>query len=88
MGLVAGLSTARIAEDIHDQCGPIAGTSRIRAYRLALGVSLADLVARRHVDGDDLQARGSVGGLAQPPDRRNNACTRANTSSKWKGLAT
>ena len=46
MGLVAGLSTARIAEDIHDQCGPIAGTSRIRAYRLALGVSLADLVAQ------------------------------------------
>src|SRR5262249_59076885 len=39
-------STARIAEDIHDQCGPIAGTTRIRAYRLALGVSLADLVAQ------------------------------------------
>src|SRR5215467_5572017 len=46
MGLVAGLNTARIAEDIHDQCGPIAGTTRIRAYRLALGVSLADLVAQ------------------------------------------
>ena len=46
MGLVAGLSTAQIAEDIHDQCGPVAGTSRIRAYRLALGVSLADLVAQ------------------------------------------
>ena len=46
MGLVAGLNTARIAEDIHDQCGPIAGTSRIRAYRFALGVSLADLVAQ------------------------------------------
>src|SRR5215469_2077010 len=46
MGLVAGLGNARIAEDIHDQCGPIAGTSRIRAYRLALGVSLADLVAQ------------------------------------------
>jgi transcriptional regulator with XRE-family HTH domain len=46
MGLVAGLGTAQIAEDIHDQCGPIAGTSRIRAYRLALGVSLADLVAQ------------------------------------------
>src|SRR5215472_4951638 len=38
MGLVAGLNTARIAEDIHDQCGPVAGTTRIRAYRLALGV--------------------------------------------------
>jgi len=46
MGLVSGLGTAQIAEDIHDQCGPVAGTSRIRAYRLALGVSLADLVAQ------------------------------------------
>ncbi len=46
MGLVAGLSTAQIADEIHDQCGPVAGTSRIRAYRLALGVSLADLVAQ------------------------------------------
>ena len=46
MGLVAGLGAAQIAEDIYDQCGPVAGTSRIRAYRLALGVSLADLVAQ------------------------------------------
>jgi hypothetical protein len=46
MGLVSGLSTAQIADEIHDRCGPIAGTSRIRAYRLALGVSLADLVAQ------------------------------------------
>jgi hypothetical protein len=46
MGLVAGLSTAQIAGEIHDRCGPAAATSRIRAYRLALGVSLADLVAQ------------------------------------------
>jgi transcriptional regulator with XRE-family HTH domain len=46
MGLVAGLATAQIADEIHDRCGPVAGTSRIRAYRLALGVSLADLVAQ------------------------------------------
>jgi transcriptional regulator with XRE-family HTH domain len=46
MGLVTGLGAAQIAEDIHDRCGPVAGTSRIRAYRLALGVSLADLVAQ------------------------------------------
>jgi transcriptional regulator with XRE-family HTH domain len=46
MGLVAGLSTAQIADEILDRCGPAAGTSRIRACRLALGVSLADVVAQ------------------------------------------
>ena len=45
-GLVAGLTGAQIAAEIHDRCGPRAGTSRIRAYRLALGVSLADVVAQ------------------------------------------
>jgi hypothetical protein len=45
-GLVGGLNTAQIAAEIHDRCGPLAGTSRIRAYRLALGVSLADVVAQ------------------------------------------
>jgi hypothetical protein len=29
---------------------------------------LADFVARHHVDRDDLQARGSVRGLAKPTD--------------------
>jgi transcriptional regulator with XRE-family HTH domain len=45
-GMVGGLNTAQIAADIHDRCAPLAGTSRIRAYRLALGVSLADVVAQ------------------------------------------
>jgi len=45
-GLVSGLTAAEIAAEIHDRCGPLAGTSRIRAYRLALGVSLADVVAQ------------------------------------------
>src|SRR5499427_2545102 len=45
-GLVGGLTAAQIAAEIHDRCGPSAGTSRIRAYRLALGVSLADVVAQ------------------------------------------
>lgn len=45
-GLVTGLSHADIAEEIHDGCGPSAGTSWIRAYRLALGISLADVVAQ------------------------------------------
>jgi transcriptional regulator with XRE-family HTH domain len=45
-GLVGGLNTAQIAVEIHDRCAPLTGTSRIRAYRLALGVSLADVVAQ------------------------------------------
>jgi transcriptional regulator with XRE-family HTH domain len=45
-GLVGGLTAAQIAAEIYDRCGPSAGTSRIRAYRLALGVSLADVVAQ------------------------------------------
>ena len=46
MGLAAELGTAQIADEILDRCGPVAGTSRIRAHRLALGVSLADVVAQ------------------------------------------
>jgi len=45
-GLVAGLQPGQIAEKIHDECGPAAGTSWIRAYRLAMGISLADVVAQ------------------------------------------
>jgi hypothetical protein len=45
-GLVAGLQPGQIAAEIHDECGPAAGTSWIRAYRLALGISLADVVAQ------------------------------------------
>jgi hypothetical protein len=45
-GLVAGLRPGQIAEKIHDECGPAAGTSWIRAYRLARGISLADVVAQ------------------------------------------
>jgi tetratricopeptide (TPR) repeat protein len=45
-GLVGGLTPAQIAGAIHDGCGPVAGTTWIRAYRLALGVSLADVVAQ------------------------------------------
>jgi transcriptional regulator with XRE-family HTH domain len=45
-GLVAGLTPAQVAATIHDECGPVAGTTWIRAYRLALGISLADVVAQ------------------------------------------
>lgn len=45
-GLVAGLLPSQIAVDIHDELGPAAGTTLIRARRLALGISLADVVAQ------------------------------------------
>lgn len=45
-GLVAGLRSAQIAAAIHEACAPAVGTSWIRAFRLALGVSLADVAAQ------------------------------------------
>jgi hypothetical protein len=45
-GLAAGLTPGQIAAKIHDGCAPAAGTSWIRARRLALGISLADVVAQ------------------------------------------
>jgi transcriptional regulator with XRE-family HTH domain/tetratricopeptide (TPR) repeat protein len=44
--LASGLPTAEIAAVIHDKCGPVFGTTWIRAYRLALGITLADVVAQ------------------------------------------
>src|SRR5579863_8371608 len=43
-GVVAGHSTAQTASVIKDECGPEFGTTWIRAYRLALGITLADVV--------------------------------------------
>jgi transcriptional regulator with XRE-family HTH domain len=43
-GLVAGHSVAQTASVIRDECGPDFGTTWIRAYRLALGITLADVV--------------------------------------------
>jgi transcriptional regulator with XRE-family HTH domain len=45
-GLVEGLLPGQIAANIHERCAPVAGTTRIRARRLALGISLADVVAQ------------------------------------------
>ena len=45
-GQVAGLEPAQIAAEIHGRCGPVAGTTWIRAHRLALGISLADVAAQ------------------------------------------
>ncbi|GAA2599776.1 XRE family transcriptional regulator [Actinomadura fulvescens] len=35
-----------IAAEIHDQCGPLFGTSRVKAHRLSHGVALSDIVAQ------------------------------------------
>lgn len=45
-GLAHGRSPVQIAREIHDQCGPLFGTSRIKAHRLSHGVSLSDIVAQ------------------------------------------
>lgn len=42
--LVAGRSVAAVAADIHKRCRPTFGTTRIRAYRLAHGIALTDVV--------------------------------------------
>ncbi|MGE5287701.1 MAG: hypothetical protein ACM3ML_10955 [Micromonosporaceae bacterium] len=43
-GLVAGRPISAIAVAIHDECDPVFGTTWIRAYRLAAGTALADIV--------------------------------------------
>jgi tetratricopeptide (TPR) repeat protein len=44
--LVAGTPVAGIAAAIMAECGPVHGTTWIRAFRLALGIALADVVAQ------------------------------------------
>src|SRR5690606_9070227 len=44
--LARGHSPLEIAQEIHEQCGPLFGTSRIKAHRLAHGVALSDIVAQ------------------------------------------
>jgi len=45
-GLARGQTSVKIASGIHEQCGRLFGTSLIKAHRLALGVSLSDVVAQ------------------------------------------
>jgi hypothetical protein len=45
-GLAQGHAPPDIAREIHDQCGPIFGTSQIKAQRLAHGIALSDVVAQ------------------------------------------
>ncbi len=44
--LASGRTPAETAAAIHDQCGPVFGTTWIRARRMALGIALADVVAQ------------------------------------------
>ena len=44
--LASGRTSAETAAVIHDQCGPVFGTTWIRARRMALGIALADVVAQ------------------------------------------
>ncbi|MFG2090477.1 MULTISPECIES: XRE family transcriptional regulator [unclassified Spirillospora] len=41
-----GHGPVEIAQEIHEQCGPLFGTSRVKAHRLAHGVALSDIVAQ------------------------------------------
>lgn len=45
-GLARGRCAIEIAGEIHDQCGPLFGTSRVKAHRLSHGVALSDIVAQ------------------------------------------
>jgi tetratricopeptide (TPR) repeat protein len=44
--LVTGTPPEQIAAQIHSECSPAFGTTLIRAYRLALGIALGDVVAQ------------------------------------------
>jgi transcriptional regulator with XRE-family HTH domain len=58
-GLVSGQSPAQVASVIKDECGARFGTTWIRAYRLALGITLADVV-------EQIRAWYEVQGREQP----------------------
>ncbi|WP_283137838.1 XRE family transcriptional regulator [Rhizohabitans arisaemae] len=43
-GMAAGQSTAQIAEEVHETCGPQFNTTKIKAHRLSHGIALADVI--------------------------------------------
>lgn len=43
-GLATGRTSAQIAEEIHEHCGPQFGTTRIKGHRLSHGIALADVI--------------------------------------------
>jgi hypothetical protein len=58
-GLARGRSPAEIAIEIHDQCGPLFGTSKVKSQRLARGIALSDVIAQ-------IRALYEVDGKPQP----------------------
>ncbi|SEG55541.1 hypothetical protein SAMN04489712_106239 [Thermomonospora echinospora] len=58
-GLARGRTPVEIAADIHEQCGPLFGTTRIKSHRLAHGVALSDIVAQ-------VRALHEIDGKPQP----------------------
>ncbi|MFD0902760.1 XRE family transcriptional regulator [Actinomadura sediminis] len=63
-GLARGRGAAQIAREIHEQCAPLFGTSRIKSHRLAHGVALSDIVAQvkalYEIDGKPLPRLGET----------------------------
>jgi hypothetical protein len=45
-GLAYGHAPPRIAAEIYEQCAPLFGTSKVKAFRLAYGIALSDVVAQ------------------------------------------
>ena len=45
-GLARGHTHAEIAVEVHDQCGPLFGTSKVKSQRLARGIALSDVVVQ------------------------------------------
>lgn len=43
-GLAAGRTSAQIADEIHEACGPQFGTTKIKSHRLSYGIALADVI--------------------------------------------
>ena len=43
-GLAAGRTSAQIAEEIHEECGPQFGTTRIKGIASRYGIALADVI--------------------------------------------
>lgn len=59
-GLTAGLEPGEIARSIHEKCYPAHSTSRLKAYRLARGVALDDIVeqVRAQFEAEGREPRG------------------------------
>jgi tetratricopeptide (TPR) repeat protein len=58
-GLALGRTPAQIAQDVHEACAPLHGTSRLKAQRLAHGIALSDVVAQ-------IRALYEIDGRARP----------------------